>query len=239
MMKNDIKSVGLIKSLLIFGIASGILLLETQFLIPYLSNRTGCEPVIFWFIVAGLGLFLPMLICSGLILRNEGIKIDKQAWQDRLRFKKMNITDWLWTIGAIIVIGISSFVIMHLLELLTGKVENHTAFMAFEPLTPDRYWILLLWLPYWILNIMGEEILWRGVLLPKQEIVFGKSTWLINGVLWGIFHIAFGWHLLLTLIPILLIQPYVVQRRKNTWIGVVIHAVINGPSFIAISFGWL
>ncbi len=238
-MKNEIKGIGLLKSLLIFGIASAALILETQFLIPYLSNRTGCEPIIFWFLVASLGLFLPLLILAYFILKSENVKIGKHTWQDRLRFRRMNKADWLWAIGAIIVIGISSFAIMNLLEVFTGKVENQPVFMSFEPLTPDRYWILLLWLPYWILNIMGEEILWRGVLLPKQEIAFGKSTWLINGVLWGIFHIAFGWHLLLTLIPILLIQPYVVQRRKNTWIGVVIHAVINGPSFIAISFGLL
>ncbi len=238
-MKNNIKGIGLLKSLLIFGTASVAMILETQFLIPFLSKRTGCEPIIFWFIVAGLGLFLPLLILACFILRSEGVKVNKSAWKDRLRFKKMNKADWLWSIGAIIVIGILSFAIMSLLEVLIGKVENHTTFMAFETLTPDRYWILLMWLPYWILNIMGEEILWRGVLLPKQEIVFGKTTWLIHGALWGIFHIAFGWNLLLTLIPILLIQPYVVQRRKNSWIGVVIHAVINGPSFIAISFGLL
>jgi membrane protease YdiL (CAAX protease family) len=238
-MKNNIKGIGLLKSLLIFGTASVILILETHFLIPFLSKKTGCEPILFWFIVAGLGLFLPLLILAYFILRSEGVKIDKHTWQNRLRFIRMNKADWLWAIGAILVIGITSSVIMNLLETFTGKVESRPVFMSFEPLTLDRYWILLLWFPYWILNIMGEEILWRGVLLPKQEIVFGKSTWLIHGIFWGILHIAFGWHLLLTLIPILLIQPYVVQRRKNTWIGVVIHAVINGPSFIAISFGWL
>ena len=31
--------------------------------------------------------------------------------------------------------------------------------------------------------------------------------------------------------------PYVVQKTKNSWTGVVIHGVINGPSFIAIAFG--
>jgi len=40
--------------------------------------------------------------------------------------------------------------------------------------------------------------------------------------------------------PLLLfIQSYVVQRRKNTWVGVVIHGGINGPGFLAIAFGLL
>jgi len=180
-----------------------------------------------------------MLIVAYLILRSEGERLDENTWEQRLRFKKMESSDWLWSIGAIILIGVLSSVIMKLLGALFGRVDNQPVFMHFEPLTPDRYWILAIWLPYWLLNIMGEEILWRGVILPRQEIVFGKHTWVVHGIGWAIFHIAFGWQLLLTMLPILFIQSYVVQRRRNTWTGVFIHAVINGPSFIAISFGLL
>ncbi len=74
-------------------------------------------------------------------------------------------------------------------------------------------------------------------MLPRQDIAFGKGTWILHGVGWGLFHIAFGWQLLITLLPILFIQSYVVQRRQNTWIGVIIHAGINGPGFLAIAFG--
>lgn len=239
MMHNRSKGIGLGYSALVFGSASILLILETQLLIPFLSQRTGLEPVIFWFIIAGGGLFLPMLFVTYFILRSEGLKITRNVWRERLRFKRMNKADWLWSFGAVILIGISSYTIISIIETVIGKVESNPPFMHFEPLTPDRYWILLIWLPYWILNIMGEEILWRGVLLPGQELAFGKHTWLIHGTFWGLFHIAFGWQLLLTLIPILFIQSYVVQRRGNSWTGVVIHAIINGPSFIAISFGLL
>jgi len=233
------KRIGLLYSFLIFGILATALFLETQYLIPFLSIKTGFEPIIFWIIVAGFGIFFPMLVISYFILKGEGLKIDRDTWVDRLRFRKMTKDDGLWSSMSIILIGILSFLIIKTLEILIGKVESHPPFMYFEPLTPDRYWILLIWFPYWILNILGEEILWRGVILPRQELVFGKNTWLIHGFFWGIFHIAFGWQLLITLVPILFIQSYVVQRRKNSWTGVVIHAVINGPSFIAISFGLL
>jgi len=238
-LENKIKGIGLLYSFFIFGIASTALLLETQFLIPFLSKRTGLEPIIFWFLIAGFGIFLPLLISAYFILRREGLKIGKDTWENRLRFKKMNKADWRWSIGSIFLIGVLSVAIIKILEVVIGKVESVPSFMYFEPLTPDRYWILLIWFPYWLLNIMGEEILWRGVILPRQELIFRKNAWLIHGVCWGIFHIAFGWQLLLTLVPIVFIQSYVVQRRKNSWTGVVIHAVINGPSFIAISFGLL
>jgi len=233
------KKIGLLNSFVIFGIAALILFFETHLVIPYMSQQSGFEPIIFWFIIAGFGLFLPLLIVSFFILKSEGLKIDKKTWRDRLRFRKMNKTDWQWTIGSIFLIGLLSFVIMKILEGVFGNVDHQPPFMQFEPLTPDRYWILLIWFPYWLLNIMGEEVLWRGVILPRQEVAFGRITWLIHGICWGIFHIAFGWQLLLMVFPILFIQSYVVQRRKNSWTGVVIHAVINGPSFIAISFGFL
>jgi len=238
-LKNEIKEMGLLNSLLTFGSAAILLAVETHWIIPFLSNRTGIETVLFWFLIAGLGLFLPMLVLAFLMLRREGLEIEKLTWEERLRFRKMNNGDWLWSLAAIVVIGVLSLIIVKLLEAIIGKVDSSPSFMYFEPLTPGRYWILLAWLPYWLLNIMGEEILWRGVILPRQELVSGKVTWLIHGICWGIFHIAFGWQLLLTLIPMLFIQSYVVQRRKNSWTGVVIHAVINGPSFIAIAFGLL
>jgi membrane protease YdiL (CAAX protease family) len=151
----------------------------------------------------------------------------------------MNSSDWFWSIGAIITIGITSSLIMTIVDSVYGTTDHQPPFMAFEPLGPGRYWILLLWLPYWILNIMGEEICWRGVIFPRQEVVFGKFTWIIHGFGWSLFHLAFGWQLFLTMLPILFIQSYAIQKTKNSWVGVVIHAVINGPSFIAISLGIL
>jgi membrane protease YdiL (CAAX protease family) len=229
--------IGFFKSFAIFGIAALVLIIETRFVIPYLSKITGWEAVISWFIVGGLGLFLPLLITALLILRQEGHRLNKQVWIERLRLIKMTGADWLWCIGALVVVGILSAAIIEVLKVFADEVSFQPPFMTFEPLTPGRYWILLIWLPYWLLNIMGEEILWRGALLPRQEIVFGKFTWLVHGFLWGVFHIGFGWQLLITVTPILFILSYVVQRRKNSWIGVVIHAAINGPSFLAISLG--
>jgi len=39
------------------------------------------------------------------------------------------------------------------------------------------------------------------------------------------------------LIPLIFIQSYIVQKTKNSWIGVIMHGGLNGPSFIAICFG--
>jgi hypothetical protein len=48
------------------------------------------------------------------------------------------------------------------------------------------------------LRLNSQEFLWRGVMLPRQEIAFGKKAWIIHDFGWGLFHIAFGWQLLIT-----------------------------------------
>jgi membrane protease YdiL (CAAX protease family) len=226
-------------SILIFGCAGFVLFLETHFLIPWLSATTGIETILSWFLVAGLGMFLPLLIVAYVMLKKEGNLFNVDLFSQRLRFRKMGQGDWMWCTAAIFSIGIISAGLMSVTESLFGSSGNQPPFMAFEPLTPGRYWILLAWLPYWILNIMGEEILWRGVFFPRQELVFADKTWLIHGLGWTLFHIPFGGRLLITMIPILFIQSYAIQKTKNTWVGVIIHGLINGPSFIAISLGVL
>jgi len=235
--KTTIKKLGLAGSFAIYIPASLVMLGATQYIIPYWSKTTGQETILFWFVVAGLGIFLPLMITGLLILKSEGFRISKNTWVERLRFRKITRNDLFWCLAGLILVGLLSGLTMKGLELWMGKLDHSPAFMSFEPLAKGRYWLLLVWFPYWILNILGEEFLWRGVMLPRQEVAFGKYTWIIHGFGWGLFHVAFGWQLLITLLPLIFIQSYIVQKTKNSWVGVIMHGGLNGPSFIAICFG--
>jgi membrane protease YdiL (CAAX protease family) len=229
-----IPPLGWVQTLTIFGAAGLLLFVGTYLLIPLLSKTTGLEPILSWFIVGGVGVFTPLLVFSCLLLRQE-----KQIrhWSVRLRLRSMNRGDWAWAIGALAIVGVLSTAIQYALNALLGHMPMHPWFMKFDPLSPGRYWILAVWFPLWTLNIMGEEILWRGVLLPRQEAALGSRAWIANAVGWFVFHLAFGWQLLLVLFPILVILPYVAQRRQNTWVAVMIHAGLNGPGFLAVALG--
>jgi len=168
MSNTNIKPLGFGKSIAIFGIASAMLTIETHYFIPLFSRITGWETVLFWFIVAGCWMFLPLLIASYIFIKREGLKLDRQTWTERLRFRKLSGEDMLWSIGGIVVIGILSSSVMEILKALFGEMQSQPPFMTFEPLTSGRYWILAVWFPYWVLNILGEEVFWRGVLLPRQ-----------------------------------------------------------------------
>jgi len=225
-------------SYLIFGLAAVLLFIQTRVLIPWLSVATTVEPVLFWFIVGGLGVFFPLLVAAWFMLEREG-GIAPSTWRERLRFRRMNAGDYLWAFVGICAIIVLSGAIMHVLDSFLGQFDSQPPFMRFEVLGPGRYWILLAWLPFWLLNIMGEEILWRGVMLPRMETALGRWAWLHHGLGWTMFHVAFGWQLLLVMLPILFLLPWIVQKRGNTWIAVVIHAVVNGPAFVLIALGML
>jgi membrane protease YdiL (CAAX protease family) len=86
-------------------------------------------------------------------------------------------------------------------------------------------------------KIVGEGLFWRGYIFPRQELVFGQSTWFIHGLLWWMFHIPFGGALLVTLIPIIFITSFIVQKTKSTWSDIIIHPLVNGSVFLLVAFG--
>lgn len=234
---SGIQPMGLGRSGIFFGGAALLLAAATHGLIPVLVARTDIEPVLLWFMVGGLGVLTPLVLVGFLMLTRESPSSLPTLWRQRLRLRPMTGSDWLWSVGALALIGLLSAGMIAALRVVWGDVRLQPTFMAFDTLTPDRFWILGAWLPFWLLNITGEEFLWRGVVLPRQEVALGQWAWLANGAGWLLFHSAFGAIILLTLLPIVFILPYVVQRRQNTWTGVVIHAGLNGPGFLAVAFG--
>ena len=88
----------------------------------------------------------------------------------------------------------------------------------------------------WFFNIVGEEILWRGYI---QNRLGKKYSWILISALWIIFHLPFGIGLAVMIMPICFIIPYTFNKTKNTSIGIFVHALYNGPIFVAIALGLL
>lgn len=74
-------------------------------------------------------------------------------------------------------------------------------------------------------TVLGEEFLFRGVLLPKMEGVFGKWDWLANGVLGTLYHLDMPWSLLGTT-SVAWIFFYALPARyfRSTWMSIVAHS---------------
>jgi membrane protease YdiL (CAAX protease family) len=88
-------------------------------------------------------------------------------------------------------------------------------------------------------NVLGEELWWRGYLLPRQELSSGKVAWLVHGSLWAAFHLFFQWTLwdLVRMVPTCCALSFVAQHRRNTWPEIVAHTFGNSALLLQIMRG--
>jgi uncharacterized protein len=87
------------------------------------------------------------------------------------------------------------------------------------------WWFLGLYVVNAVFNtILGEEFLFRGVLLPKMEGVFGKWSWVANGVLHGSYHAHQPWGILASVISGVFLYAFPSWRFRSTWMGIIVHS---------------
>jgi len=102
------------------------------------------------------------------------------------------------------------------------------------------WWILIYYAVLMLVcNIGGEELWWRGYILPRQELAFGRSAWVIHGICWSVFHLFMQptlWDTIRMAITGLALS-FVAQRTKSTWPGIVGHSFGNLSFFLSLISG--
>ena len=89
------------------------------------------------------------------------------------------------------------------------------------------WWLLGLIVVSSVFNILGEEFLFRGVLLPKMEGVFGKWNWVANGVLSAFYHFHQPWTIAANVLQGVFVLAFPRWRFQSTWMSVIVHSVEN------------
>lgn len=94
-----------------------------------------------------------------------------------------------------------------------------------DPRFAGQWWILGLALLSFAFNyLLGEELLFRGVLLPRMGGVFGRADWLANAVLFALYHVHLYWAMpavLLTSLPF----SWAARRYRTIWFAAVLHGI--------------
>jgi membrane protease YdiL (CAAX protease family) len=86
------------------------------------------------------------------------------------------------------------------------------------------WWFFALFVIYAVFNtILGEEFLFRGVLLPRMEGVFGRGSWVANSVLFGFYHVHQPWGILDSILSGLL-YTFPAYRYRSTWMSIILHS---------------
>lgn len=226
-----------LKAFLIFGFFTFYFYLLLYTLLPFIKNNYSLNPALYWFIT-GYFLFIPIFTYAVMMVRKEGNKTVKEI-TSALNIKSFSKKDWQYSITGLIILFLSSGLIMGIAAYLhknfgIDELTTSPWFIHVEPFEGTDKLLLLVWLPMFFFNIIGEEILWRGYIQNRMP---GKYAWIICAVFWFMFHLPFGFDLLIILFPIIIIIPYIYYKTGNTLTGVFIHGLFNGPAFIMISLG--
>jgi membrane protease YdiL (CAAX protease family) len=229
-------------SILYFGIPSLLFCASILGLLPWMI-RQGHSQVFTFFVTFGLPLGA-MLAAAFVWHRLEGRPFTWPSIRNRMRLQQPTARDWLWTLGLILVTLFAGALWAPVAQLFSGisfytpPAEFVTVMTGLRDGTfggnmAGRWDILAMMVVCLIVfNIFGEELWWRGIILPRQELVFGKWTWLLHGILWNLFH--FFYHAnaasvvgyMVATIPI----SFVAQQTRNTWPGIIAHLIANSAA---------
>jgi membrane protease YdiL (CAAX protease family) len=228
-----------------FGVPCLLFLLLQRLVAPAMA--TGGVPHPVTFLVLAVPLVL-MFLGAFIGYRLEGRPWSWAGIAERFRFRRMGKRDWAWALAATagdigsylaVYVGVRP-VLQWLYERFPepeaiGEIFGDAETFLGYPLAGNA-WLLGVFFIYYFFNIMGEELWWRGYILPRQELTHGQRTWLVHGLFWTAFHLFSPYNALMVL-PGALWVSWIVQRRRNTWIFVITHASLNGLAMIRLVGG--
>jgi len=150
------------------------------------------------------------LAAALIILRQEGYPLTPKALQERINWR---FPDKLWKWGAIVGVFIAAAGLSMLLSPVATEVATTLPppdWMPGHPLKettfqeqyPDvnivgnvpflLYRVAILG---FVMNMIGEELYYRGALQPKMRGTFGRWDWVANGIGFALKHVYFWWRL--------------------------------------------
>ena len=230
------------ESALVLAVISFLGLLCFYGLRPYLERLGWNEYTAY--LVSLSSVFLVMLAWSLLAFLLEGNERTWAAFLSRTRIKRLSPRVLAWSMGLGLVMFASTLIFSPLIsraisggvlpipdgipdyinpvkQLSIARVKAQLVAQGVLPLIP----IVLL------LNILAEEIFWRGMVFPRQELVYGERTFLVHGLIWAFSHLFQYW-----LLPPILVSSvalaYIYQRTGNTWTGILAHMLNNALPFV-------
>jgi len=246
----SVKPAGWGISLLLFYIPALVTALSFYLFRPWLQARGYDELTS---TCAALILPLSFLFAAALVAYHkiEGHPLTASAFAQRMRFPKITWRDVLFAL-IIYVLGMIGYFVFsrislgiidmlrialpaNLPALFDPRVVLNTELLdqSAGGVLQGRWDVFVLYLVMFAFNIVGEEFWWRGYIFPRQELAFGRLTWLVHGVLWATFHL-FKWWDILGLLPVCLLIAFAAQKLRSNWAGFIAHALFNGMGILLI-----
>ena len=103
------------------------------------------------------------------------------------------------------------------LALFLGSTEGQEFFSGNWP------WFAAIVLMGIFNTALGEELLFRGLLLPRMQGVFGRRDWVANGVLFGLYHLHVPWTIPVNTLDTFLLS-YPAKRYRSALLPIAVHS---------------
>ncbi|MEQ6901384.1 CPBP family intramembrane glutamic endopeptidase [Nocardioides sp. YIM 152588] len=84
-------------------------------------------------------------------------------------------------------------------------------------------WFALLAVMLLLNTVFGEELLFRGLLLPRMQAAFGRGDWAVNGLLFAAYHLHAPWAMPGALVDMITLS-YASRRYRSAWMGIIVHS---------------
>ena len=94
-------------------------------------------------------------------------------------------------------------------------------------------WFALLVVSVVFNTVLGEELLFRGLLLPRMRGVFGRWDWVANGALFALYHLHQPWGIPASFVDGIFLLAYPSRRFESAWMGIIVHSA-QSPFFIVV-----
>lgn len=244
MKNNEPETISLPKSFCIFMIAGIQFYVVIKIIVPWLSRCLNTTEYIVWMFAGTFLLFIPIFSTALLLLKKDGYAMDHKTIKRALNLHKLSKKDCLWIITGLIIAGLLCCIIILLFMGFSNSFTVESLYsispIAVSPLHGNKLWYAVFLPVFFFFNYAGEEILWRGYILPRQlNSNYGKYAILINALFHCVYHFVFGIKPLIIMFPMLILMPLIVSKTKNTWTSIIIHTLIGAPAQVMIILGVL
>jgi uncharacterized protein len=132
---------------------------------------------------------------------------------------------WLWVIPFVLLYGLWSFFGFD----IAGP--SNRDFGQFLDTAAGREFFIGAWGWYAVVvvqlifnSVLGEDLLFRGLLLPRMRGVFGRGDFVANGVLYGFYHLHQPWSIPASVVANIFFSGYPTRRWQSTWMGIIVHS---------------
>ncbi len=85
-------------------------------------------------------------------------------------------------------------------------------------------------------SFLGEDLLFRGLLLPRMRGVFGRGDFVANGVLFAFYHLHQPWSIVPSMVDGVFLYALPSRRFRSAWMGIAVHSA-QTVFFVVVALG--